>query len=83
MVDGSQHRAEVPWRPPLALKQQLLRTPGMRLVPFTTSPAEARVDFEYAGHSFTAHDPLNDFWLFVSNAKCQESVLRRIVELLE
>jgi hypothetical protein len=40
------------------------------------------VDFEYGGHAFGAHNPLNDFWLFVRDPDCPEPLLLEVKELL-
>ena len=82
MHDGSRHFAEVPWRPPLALRQRLLDAPGVRVTTFIDSGVETWIDFEYAGHTFSAHNPLNDFWLFVRDPSCPESVLREVERIL-
>jgi hypothetical protein len=82
MADGSRHFAEVPWRPPLVLKQRLLETPGVRVTALIESVAEAWIDFEYAGRAFSAHNPLNDFWLFVRDPGCPEGVLREVTAVL-
>lgn len=82
MADGSQHVAEIPWRPPLALMQRLLGTPGISVTGFINSPAETWLDFEYAGYTFSVHNPLNDFWLFVHDPGCPEQLLHDVVALL-
>lgn len=82
MADGSRQFAEVPWRPPLELKRRLIDTPGVRVTAFIDSPAETWIDFEYAGHAFSAHNPLNDFWLFVRDPACPAAVLRDVVAAL-
>jgi hypothetical protein len=82
MADGSRHFAEVPWRPPLALKQRLLDAPGVVVTAFLDSVTETWIDFEYAGHAFSAHNPLNDFWLFVRDPGCPEELLREVERLL-
>jgi len=78
MADGSRHFAEVPWQPPLMLKQRLLDASNGTLTGFLYSTAETCADFEYAGHSFTAHNPTSDFWLFVRDPLCPDNVLREV-----
>jgi hypothetical protein len=78
MADGSRHFAEVPRRPPLLLKQRLLELPGVTVTAFLDSGAETWIDFEYAGHAFSAHNPLNDFWLFVRDPACPDQRLHEV-----
>ena len=82
MHDGSRHFAEVPWRPPLALRQVLLDSPGVRVTAFIDGVVETWIDFEYRGHAFSAHNPLNDYWLFVRDPSCPESLLCEVARLL-
>ena len=82
MADGSRHFAEVSWRPPLAFKQRLLEIPGVTVTSFIDSATETWIDFEYDGQAFSAHNPLNDFWLFVRNPGCPEELLREVERLL-
>src|SRR5688572_21592781 len=82
MSDGSRHFAEVPWRPALALKQQLLDTPGVTVTAFVPSVSETWIDFEFAGHRFSAHNPWNTFCLFVRDPTCPDSVLREVRDRL-
>jgi hypothetical protein len=82
MADGSRHFAEVSWRPPLTLKQRLLESPGVTVTAFIDLVAETWIDFEYAGHLFSAHNPLNDFWLFVRDPECPEALLREVERML-
>ena len=82
MADGSRHFAEVPWRPPLALKQRLLETSGVSVTAFIDSFTETWIDFDYKGHAFSAHNPFNDFWLFVRDPECPDKLLREVGALL-
>ena len=81
MADGSRHFAEVPWCLPSTLKLRLVETRGVAVTAFIDSATETWLDFTYAGHEFSVHNPLNDFWLFVRNPTCPEALLRT-VELL-
>ena len=82
MADGSRHFAEVPWRPPLALKQRLLDTPGVTVTDYISSTVETWIHFQYGGYAFSAHNPLNDFWLFVLDPTCPEPILRKVLAML-
>jgi hypothetical protein len=81
MADGSRHFAEVPWQPPLMLKQRLLDTPGVKLTSYVGSIFETWIVFEYSGQLFSAHNPLNDFWLFVDDPQCPDNVLCEVEDL--
>ena len=81
MADGSRHFAEVPWESPLILKQRLLDAPSVKLTGYLDSVTETWIDFEYRGQQFTAHNPLNDFWLFVSDPLCPDEVLRQVEDI--
>jgi hypothetical protein len=82
IADGSRHFAEIPWRPPLELKQLLLGAPGVSVTAFIGSATETWIDFEYAGHAFSAHNPLNGFWLFVRDPECPQKLLGEVEALL-
>ena len=82
MADGARHFAETPWRPPLALKDQLTKSPGVTVTKFLDSTTETWIDFEYRGFSFTAHNPLNDFWLFVADPACPDELLGKVKQML-
>lgn len=82
MADGSRHFAEVAWRPPLDLKQRL-ETCGATVTEVIESATESWIEFTYAGELFSAHNPLNDYWLFVRNPDCPDSLLSEVVSLLE
>jgi hypothetical protein len=81
MADGSRHFADVPWKSPLALKRRLLDTPGVKLTGYLDSATETWIDFEYLGQLFTAHNPHNDFWLFVRDPMCPDGVLREVEDI--
>jgi len=49
---------------------------------FIDSVTETWIDFEYEGHAFSAHNPLNGFWLFVRDPACPEKLLREVEALL-
>jgi hypothetical protein len=82
MADGSRHFAEVPWRPPLALKRRLSAVDGVTVTAFVDSVTETWIDFEFGGYQFTAHNPMNDFWLFVRDPACPDPVLQEVAALL-
>ena len=82
MADGSRHFAEAPWRQARALRRRLGATPGATVTAFVDGAAESWIEFEYAGHAFGAHNPLNDYWLFVHDPACPEAVLRDVVRRL-
>ena len=84
MADGSRNFAEVPWRPPFALKQRLSKLPGVTVTAFIGDVTETWIDFDYAGHSFTVQNPLmNDFWLIVRDPACPDELLNRVVAFLK
>ena len=66
----------------LALKLRLLATPGVNITAVIDSITETWIDFEYAGHALSAHNPLNDFWLFVRDPECPETLLLDVENLL-
>ncbi len=82
MADGSRHFADVPWLPPLLLKQRLEANEGVRVTGFLDGIDEAWIDFEYGGHSFTAHNPLNEYCLFVHDPFCPGDLLSVVTKLV-
>jgi hypothetical protein len=82
MADGSRHFASLPekrsWR---ALRNHLGRLPGVTLGEFVTDNViEAWIDFRYGGHEFTVNNQFGEYWFFVSDPACPESVLDRVRE---
>lgn len=82
MADGSRHFAEVPAADARTLRRRLLDTPGVVVTEFIDTITETWIDFEYAGHSFWIHSPFNDYWLFVRDPSCPETLLRHVKSLL-
>jgi len=44
---------------------------------------ESWVEFEYAGHAFSMHNPLSDYWLFVRDPGCPSDILNRVKSWFE
>lgn len=80
MCDGTRQFANVRWRPPLLLKRQL-ESAGATVTEFLETPTETWIDFELERHQFNAHNPINDFWLFVRDPACPDHLLERVTAI--
>jgi len=85
MHDGSRNFALLPQsRSPLRLLFRVLALPGA--VPTAYLPsliAGSWVDFRYKGHKFSINNQYGDFWFFVRDPGCPESILAVVVEHFE
>jgi hypothetical protein len=54
---------------------------GAKLTRFLTDGiAEAWIDFHYAGYKFNINDSPGDYWFFVSDPECPDSILHKVAE---
>jgi hypothetical protein len=87
MNDGTRRFGELPetydvtepqWH---KIRDHVARLPGATLAGFVTDDvAEAWVDFDFASHRFSMHNPDGRWWFFVSPAECPEPVLERVLD---
>jgi hypothetical protein len=78
MNDGSRHFADAPWMPAAEIRRRIERLPGAAVTAFIDLPSETWIDFSCRGFRFSAHNPMNEFWLFVENPACPDEILREI-----
>ena len=82
MHDGSRHFASLPqscaW---YAIRDHVDKLDGALLTQFLGDGIlEAWVDFAYCEHEFSINDPLAEYWFFVNDPDCPETILRRVVK---
>lgn len=59
-----------------AVRDHVSRLEGAELTGFITDEVtEAWVDFLYAGHKFSINDAPGDYWFFVTDPSCNDSIL--------
>ncbi len=46
----------------------------------TDNVTEVWIDFDYQGYRFTINNPCGEYWFFVHEASCPESVLKSVAE---
>jgi len=79
MHDGSRQFAALPQsRPPLRVLIHVLALPGALPTAYVPSVVESWIDFRYKGHKFSVNNQFGEFWFFVQDATCPESVLARV-----
>ena len=44
---------------------------------------EAWIDFTFEGHAFTVNDQFGEYWFFVADPTCPDSVLRAVLNHFE
>ncbi|HKQ14796.1 MAG TPA: hypothetical protein VJT80_15285 [Steroidobacteraceae bacterium] len=55
------------------------RLPGAELTEFLTDGVtEVWIDFRYEGHSFSINDAPGDYWFFVEDPTCADTILRAV-----
>lgn len=79
--DGSRKFAELPqsllWH---AVRDHASQLRGVELGNFITDDVtEGWIDFSFAGHSFTINDQYGDYWFFVKDPACPDSVLSAVI----
>ena len=83
MAGGSRHFASIPWLAPSVLRQKLLAKEGVRVTGFRYGIVGTWIDVEHDGHSFSAHNPLGEFWLFVCDPPCSVEMLSAVTKLVK
>jgi hypothetical protein len=85
MLDGSRKFGELAQRVDwYAVRDHVLRLPGASLIEFSCDGVtEAWVDFAYGGNAFTINDQFEEYWFFVSDPACPETLLRTVLEHFE
>jgi hypothetical protein len=64
-----------------AVRDHVRRLQGATLGEFVTDGfTEAWIDFWYAGHKFNINDSPGDYWFFVSDPSCSESILQAVAD---
>src|SRR4051812_43399866 len=81
MNDGSRHFGSLPFSRPWGIvRDHAARLAGARLSGFVTDGVtEAWIDFELAGQHFTVNNQFGEFWLFVADPACPDSLLRSVL----
>jgi hypothetical protein len=76
MHDGSRHFAVLPEsRGGFRLLLHVLALPGAWPRAYVPSVTETWIDFSYRGCRFSMHNPLGEWWFFVSDPACPEPLL--------
>ncbi|UVC08211.1 hypothetical protein IHQ71_24140 [Rhizobium sp. TH2] len=79
MADGSRLFLELPQSVyPDAAVEHLKMLPRAELVDFLDTIPESWIDFRFEGHEFSINDQLGEFWFFVKDPVCPDSILTRI-----
>jgi hypothetical protein len=78
MNDGSRNFAGAPWMPAVELRRRVERLPGAAVTALIDTPIETWIDFTYGGFRFSAHNPMNEFWLFVEEPGCPDEILQDV-----
>jgi hypothetical protein len=64
-----------------AVRDHVGRLEGAKLTGFLTDGiTEAWIDFHYAGHKFNINDSPGDYWFFVSDPTCPDTILHKVAE---
>ena len=82
MADGSRHFASLPekrsWR---ALQRHIAKLPSVALGELVSDGvSEVWFDFRFEGHDFTVNNQLGEYWFFVRDPSCTDSVLHRVAD---
>jgi hypothetical protein len=79
MAHGSRHFLELPQSVyPAAAVEHLKTLPGAELTEFLDTIPESWIDFRYGGHAFSIHNPFGEFWFFVKDSQCPDSILATV-----
>ncbi len=71
-------RASADW---YAVRDHVSALSGATLTGFLTDHiTECWIDFQYAGHKFTIHDPFGEYWFSVKDPKCPDEILQAVAE---
>ena len=82
MHDGSRQFASLPEsRSWYALRDHLARLPGAAVTDFiTVGVTEVWIDFTYRGYAFTINNQFGEYWFFVQQPDCPNSVLSEVAD---
>lgn len=85
MHDGSRNFIILPVGnvSPLKLAFKVLSLRGAYPTAFIPSLAETWIDFRYQKNSFSINDQFGDYWFFVKDPECAESILNIVVSHFE
>jgi len=63
------------------VREHVSRLKGAKLTRFFTDGiTEAWIDFSYCGHKFNINDSPGEYWFFVSDPGCSESILQTVAD---
>ncbi len=85
MHDGSRHFALLPVGKvsPVRLLFRILTLWGAFPTAFVPSLAESWIDFRFRGFKFSINDQYGDYWFFVQDPGCPESILIKVAQHFE
>lgn len=63
---------------PLSVPLKIIRLKGAFPTAYVPGLDETWIDFRYRNHKFSIHRTLGDYWFFVENPDCPESILDRV-----
>jgi hypothetical protein len=62
-----------------AVRDHVARLQGAELTDFVTDGiTEAWIDFRYEGHCFSINDAPGEYWFFVEDPTCTDTILRTV-----
>ena len=85
MKDGSRHFGSLPqtvlWD---EIRNHTNRLSGAEAVNFLCDDVtEAWVDFSFQGYRFTINDQLGEYWFFVQDSRCPDTILQKVLKHFE
>jgi hypothetical protein len=85
MNDGSRHFGDLPqtilWH---ELRDRIDGLKGAKVTNFITDNiTEAWIDFSYGGQQFSINDQFGEYWFFVEDPKCPDSILEAVLRYFE
>lgn len=85
MNDGSRNFLLLPTgsTPPIRLVFRVLSLWGAYPTAYIPSLGESWIDFRYKRQKFSINNQYGDFWFFVENPKCPDSVLLEVANHFE
>jgi hypothetical protein len=85
MNDGSRNFLLLPTgsTPPIRLVFRVLSLWGAYPTAYIPSLGESWIDFRYKKQKFSINNQYGDFWFFVENPKCPDSVLLEVANHFE
>lgn len=78
--DGSRQFLALPETVSAEKLRHCIRALKARTTGFLDAPAEIWIDFRFAGHDFTINRQNGEYWFFVADPDCPETILHSVAE---